>query len=194
MKKLFLATMMLLAGMTASAQHAVGGLTLQPQVGMTISTATKFDDAKMKVGLVAGAELEYQATDMLGIAAGLNYAMQGTAIEDEDDNMNLDYLNIPIRAKVYVAPGFSFNAGVQLGILTRAKFGDIDLKDYSKSVDFSIPLGASYEISNVVIDARYNLGLTKIADKDKAIKNGFDDVSDSKNSVIMLTVGYRFDL
>ncbi len=186
--------MMLLAGMTASAQHAVGGLTLQPQVGMTISTATKFDDAKMKVGLVAGAELEYQATDMLGIAAGLNYAMQGTAIEDEDDNMNLDYLNIPIRAKVYVAPGFSFNAGVQLGILTRAKFGDIDLKDYSKSVDFSIPLGASYEISNVVIDARYNLGLTKIADKDKAIKNGFDDVSDSKNSVIMLTVGYRFDL
>jgi hypothetical protein len=35
----------------------------------------------------------------------------------------------------------------------------------------------------VVIDAHYNLGLTKVG------KTG-----DSKNSVIMLTVGYRFDL
>jgi hypothetical protein len=40
-------------------------------------------------------------------------------------------------------------------------------------------LGLSYEISNFVIDARYNLGLTKIADH-----------FDGKNSVIMLTFGY----
>ena len=183
MKKLLLATAMVLVSLGASAQHAVGGFTLQPQVGMTLSTFTSSDDAKMKVGLVAGAELEYQATDMLGIAAAVNYAMQGSAIEDVDDNQNFDYLNIPIRAKVYLAPGFSLNGGVQFGFLTRAKCEDFDMKDASETFDFSIPLGASYEISNVVIDAHYNLGLTNVG------KEG-----NSKNSVIMLTVGYRFDL
>lgn len=175
---------MVLVSVGASAQHAVGGLTLQPQVGMTISTFTSKDNAKMKVGLVAGAELEYQATDMLGIAAGVQYAMQGSAVDGFDDNQNYDYLNIPIRAKVYVAPGFSINGGMQFGFLTRAKWDDADLKDQAESFDFSIPLGASYEISNVVIDAHYNLGLTKVPKKG----------GDSKNSVIMLTVGYRFDL
>lgn len=183
MKKILLAAAMVLVSLGASAQHAVGGLTLQPQVGMTISTFTSNDNAKMKVGLVAGAELEYQATDMLGIAAGVQYAMQGSAVDGFDDNQNYDYLNIPIRAKVYVAPGFSINGGMQFGFLTRAKWDELDLKDGSKSFDFSIPLGLSYEISNVVIDAHYNLGLTKV------VKTG-----DSKNSVIMLTVGYRFDL
>jgi hypothetical protein len=53
-------------------------------------------------------------------------------------------------------------------------------KDGLKKFDFSIPLGLSYEIEDFVIDARYNLGLGKV-----------DDVDGSKNSVIMLTVGYK---
>ena len=52
-----------------------------------------------------------------------------------------------------------------------------------KSFDFSIPVGLSYEYNNVVLDARYNWGLTKIADN-----------SDSKNSVFQITLGYKFDL
>lgn len=190
MKKLFIVAAMALVSMGASAQHTVGGFTLQPQVGMTLSTLTKADDNKMKVGIVAGAELEYQVTDMIGIAGGVNYAMQGSAFDDDfdDDNSNLDYLNIPLRAKVYVAPGFSLNAGVQFGFLMNAKHGDDDIKDYCETFDFSIPMGVSYEISNVVIDARYNLGLTQVNKKMEKV-----DVK-SKNSVFMLTVGYRFDL
>ena len=52
-----------------------------------------------------------------------------------------------------------------------------------KKFDLSIPLGLSYEFSDFVIDARYNLGLTKIAED-----------MDGKNSVIMLTVGYKISL
>ena len=86
MKKLFIVAAMALVSMGASAQHAVGGFTLQPQVGMTLSTLTKADDNKMKVGIVAGAELEYQVTDMIGIAGGVNYAMQGSAFDDDFDD------------------------------------------------------------------------------------------------------------
>ena len=110
MKKLFLMAAMALISLGASAQHAVGGLTLQPQVGLSLATVTKTDDTSLKAGLLAGAELEYQVTDMLGLAAGVNYSMQGTA-RDHTDNLNLDYVNIPLRAKIYVAPGFSINGG-----------------------------------------------------------------------------------
>lgn len=43
-------------------------------------------------------------------------------------------------------------------------------------------MGISYEFSNFIIDARYNLGLFKVAK---------DPAPSSKNSVIMLTLGYK---
>lgn len=55
--------------------------------------------------------------------------------------------------------------------------------DDFKSFDFSIPLGLSYEFSDFVIDARYNLGLTDLVDYAKG-----------KNSVIQFTVGYKIPL
>ena len=59
---------------------------------------------------------------------------------------------------------------------------DVSGTDGLKKFDFSIPLGLSYEISDFVIDARYNLGLTNIND---------NDLGKAKNGVIMLTVGYK---
>lgn len=49
--------------------------------------------------------------------------------------------------------------------------------------DVSIPVGVSYEFSNINIDARYNWGVIKIIDE-----------SSSKNSVFQITVGYKFAL
>ena len=54
-----------------------------------------------------------------------------------------------------------------------------------KTLDFSIPLGLSYEFSDFIIDARYNLGLTNIFDTSSV---------NVKNGVIMLTVGYKIPL
>lgn len=201
MKKLFFIAAMALTSLSASAQHQVGGVTLQPNLSMTLATVTDNDDNKMKVGIAAGAELEYQATEMLGLAGGVQYAMQGA--KNDNDKLNLDYLNIPLRAKVYVAPGFSINAGVQFGFLLNSKwdvleyFPGVKEKDILQTFDFSIPMGVSYEISNVVIDARYNLGVTDITkDFSKTLPDGSEIAVDSKarNSVFMLTVGYRFDL
>ncbi len=52
-----------------------------------------------------------------------------------------------------------------------------------KSFDFAISIGLSYEWNNIVFDARYNLGVTKMVDND-----------DTKNSVFQFTVGYKFKL
>jgi len=52
-------------------------------------------------------------------------------------------------------------------------------------VDLSIPLGVSYEFENVIIDARYLFGLSNIYKT---------DLVKSRNSVVQLSVGYRFQL
>lgn len=169
---------------------------VKPMVGGTLATVTKADEAKMKLGLVGGAELGYQLSDPFALTAGLLVAMQGTGVKNntffKDVKTTLTYLNVPILANYYVLPGLAIKAGIQPGFLLSAKhkgseFDGTKWDDFEESgteglkkVDLSIPLGLSYEFSDFVIDARYNFGLTDVA----------KDV-DGKNSVIMLTVGYK---
>ena len=178
MKKFLLLGAMLVCGMVAKAQFV-----LTPQVGATLATITDTDDSKMKVGLVAGANLEYPITEAFSLSGGLLYTMQGSAFKDADDKTKLDYLNIPILAQYQLMDGLKIKAGVQPGFLMSAKAGDVDIKDGCETFDLAIPVGLSYEISDFVIDARYNFGTSKIYKGDGGSK--------SKNSVIMVTLGYK---
>ena len=118
--------------------------------------------------------------------------MQGAKekVEGVDCTMKLDYLNVPILANVYVAPGLAVKLGIQPGFKLSAKAkaevsgasAETDLDDI-KGFDLAIPVGVSYQYQNIVLDARYNWGVTKI----------MDDV-DSKNSVFQITLGYKFAL
>ena len=129
---------------------------------------------------------------MIGVSAGLIYSMQGAkeTVEGVDCTMKLDYLNVPILANVYVAPGLAVKLGIQPGFKLSAKAkaetsgasAEVDLDDI-KGFDLAIPVGLSYQYQNIVLDARYNWGVTKI----------MDDV-DSKNSVFQITLGYKFSL
>ena len=113
--------------------------------------------------------------------------------------MKLDnyYTAIPITVNYYLIEGLAIKAGIQpaLRVKTRFKMGSekLDLDDYldllftNKEVtlnkfDLSIPVGLSYEYNRVTLDARYNLGLTKLY-------SGIDD--SSRNSVITVTLGYK---
>lgn len=204
MKKLFVIAAMMVAAVAANAQ-----ITLKPMVGLTLATITDVDDNSFRPGLVAGAEAEYLINDMFGVSGGLLVSMQGTNYDDvtvtingvtsgwKDYSTTLTYLNIPVLANVHVAKGLAIKAGVQPGILLAAKTKqtiinnnqesdwDESSTDGLKKLDISIPIGASYEFNDFVIDARYNFGLTKI--------NEYGSNS-SKNSVIMVTLGYKFGL
>lgn len=191
MKKLLVMAAVMLASVGAYAQHAVGSFTLQPKVGMNIANLTDADDADARIGFVGGLETEYQATDIFSLSAGVLYSMRGCKYDNDKvkTTSKLDYINIPIMANVYVAKGLAVKLGVQPAFNVNSEVkvsggkystsADVD----AKSFDFSIPVGISYEYSNVVLDARYNWGLTKVADG-----------SDSKNSVFQITLGYKFDL
>ena len=192
MKKMFLTAAMMLASVVTFAQNAVGQITIQPKVGLNIANVTDADDADARIGLAAGAEFEYGVTDMIGVSAGLVYSMQGYKFSEGnvDTTVKLDYLNVPILANVYVAPGLAVKLGIQPGFKLSAKAkaevsgasAETDLDDI-KGFDLAIPVGVSYQYQNIVLDARYNWGVTKV----------FDDV-DSKNSVFQITLGYKFAL
>ena len=193
MKKLFLAVVAMMVSATTFAQNEVGQLTIQPKVGVNIANITDADDADPRIGLAAGAEFEYGLTDNIGLSAGVLYSMQGvkTTIIDDDCTWKLDFLNVPILANFYVAKGFAVKLGVQPGfkLSSKAKFKgsggskEVEVEDGVKSVDLSIPVGLSYQYQNIVLDARYNWGVTKIVDD-----------ADSKHSVFQITVGYKFSL
>ena len=192
MKKLFLAVVAMMVSAATFAQNEVGQLTIQPKVGVNIANITDADDADPRIGLAAGAEFEYGLTDNIGLSAGVLYSMQGAkATEDGADcTLKLDYLNVPILANFYVAKGFAVKLGVQPGFKLSSKAKakgsgaskEVDV-DGIKSVDLSIPVGVSYQYQNIVFDARYNWGVTKIVDD-----------ADSKHSVFQITVGYKFSL
>lgn len=185
MKKLMMIAAMMLMSVGAFAQ---GEMFVKPMVGGTLATWTgDVSDVKMKFGLVAGAEFGYNLSEQFGLTAGLLYTMQGAKYEHADKGHNVDYLNIPVMANYYIIPGLAIKAGVQPGFLMSAKHDGHDIKDGFKSIDLAIPFGLSYEISDFVIDARYNLGISNIVDDN----HGDDKV---RNSVIMLTVGYKIPL
>ena len=191
MKKVMILAVMMVASLTASAQWSV-----TPKVGINLANITNADDASMRFGLVAGADLTYRVSQPFAISVGAFYSMQGAKENVKIDGVkveekaNLDYINLPILANVYVVPGLAIKAGIQPGFNVKHKYKvesqgysyEGDIEDFN-SFDLSIPFGLSYEISDFVIDARYNLGLTKLIDEEK-----------SKNSVFQFTVGYKIPL
>lgn len=194
MKKVLVVAVLMFSSVATFAQHAVGSFNLQPKVGVSIANLTDNNSSDARVGLVDGVEGEYQASDIFSVSAGVLYSMQGAKYDafGAKSTEKLDYINVPIMANVYVVKGLAVKLGVQPGFKVNDKLdlrmpvlggALVDLK--AKSVDFSIPVGISYEYNNFQVDARYNWGLTKVFDVDKL---------DQKNSVFQITLGYKFDL
>ena len=199
MKKILVVAALMLSSVSTFAQHAVGSFNLQPKVGVSIANLTDIKGTDPRVGVVAGVEGEYQASDIISVSAGVLYSMQGSKYEKELGKLKskstnkLDYINVPIMANVYVTKGLAVKLGVQPGfnvsssnkqeVNTFAGSGSSTFDVKAKSVDFSIPVGLSYEYNNFQLDARYNWGLTKAFENGKA-----------KNSVFQITLGYKFDL
>lgn len=192
MKKLFMIAAMMVATLSANAQNEVGQWSIKPMVGANFATMTKTTDSKMRVGVTAGAEFAVGAAENFEISFGALYSMQGVKGKTDgiEQTYKFDYINIPVLANYYVAPGFAIKAGVQPGFNVKKKAkveaagvsADVTVDDV-KGFALSVPVGLSYEFSNFVIDARYNWGLTK------AIKD-----FDSKHSYFTVTLGYKLPL
>lgn len=98
MKKLLFIALVALSSIGAFAQSRTGSTTIQPKIGLNVSSVGDLD---WKAGFVFGAEIQHQFTSKMGLAGGLLYSFQGG--KDDDYSWNPGYLNIPITLNYYVA-------------------------------------------------------------------------------------------
>jgi hypothetical protein len=121
----------------------------------------------------------------LAIQPELIYSVQGSDVSTATSSQALElaYVNIPILLKFYLVGGLNLQAGPQFGFLASASQGGTDIKNMVKGMDTSVALGAGFDISKFVIDARYNLGLSEINDAAGSTA--------AKNQVFQLSVGFK---
>lgn len=166
----------------------------------------------LKTGFHLGMVAEIPVTDKFAFQPEVLYSTQGAKLEEKstyfgiignfDVKSKLDYINVPLMAKYYIAQGLSLQAGPQIGFLVSAKLEsentlgtetekiDEDIKKRFKSIDFGLNFGLGYQLDmGVFFDARYNLGLSDI--NDIKFEEG-DKEFKIKNNVIQLSVGYKF--
>ena len=216
MKKMMMIAAMMVATLSANAQRSIlepGQFGLQPKVGLNLSTING-KDLKYKAGVGAGLEAQYQVNNWFGLTAAVMYEMEGAAAKItntenalglEKLRVNLEYLNIPVMARFYVAKGLSLGVGLQPGFLTKAKAkaegqgfnldNEGDMKDLCNKFCLAVPLSISYELPfGLTFDARYTMGLNDTCKENKSGQTGhsWNTRYDGKNSVIQLTVGYKF--
>ena len=208
-KYLVMVAVAVMTALSANAQSVFepGSFTLQPKVGVGLSKITD-DDAKFKFGLGAGVEGQYQIKSWLGISAGVMYQQMGTKVKDidgidmSDYKLNLEYINVPVMARFYVAKGLSLNLGLQAGFLAKAKAkngsAEADVKDDVEKFEFSAPMSIAYELPmGLTFEATCNYGITDVAkDYDHGSKksSNYSKIMDDKNLLFQITVGYRFPL
>ena len=205
MKKLIVLISLLVMAVTAySQQLRPGSVTITPKMGINASSYFGDDNegCDYKAGLTLGAEGEYYIKNWLGISAGLMYSQQGSSLDYSNiDGLKIctEYINVPVLCNFHLGKCFSLKAGLQPGVnlSAKAKAGGVsaDLSGFggdAKTFDIAMPIGMSFAFNNLVIDARYALGLNT------AFKGKIDDDNlnnaDLYNSVFALTLGYRFRL
>ena len=206
MKKKILSMVVLLAtSLCTFAQNGVGDWSFMPKAGLNLATMTNDDDAKIRPALTIGGEFGYVASPKVALSFGAMYSQQGCKgnVQGIDATIKMDYINVPIIAACRVTNNLSVKVGLQPGFLINDKVkvsangasAEVGLKESYEAagmdvtinkVDFSIPIGISYDFSNVQLDLRYNAGLTNIL----SITGG----EGTKNSVFQFTIGYKFGL
>ncbi len=205
----------LLLSIGAFAQESGRVWSIGPEIGAAFSNHGKdADDSDYKSGLVAGGFVTYSIRDTYAFTGKVLFNQKGSKWEDGDVKERLNYIEIPVLARVFfnregtIRPNVFF--GPSFGFLTGAqvKLGDNDYeniedindyplfdgaesyKDVYNTFDFgvSLGLGLSIRVANemyFIIDTRYTYGLSEI------YKNA-DGSSNNQNATV--TAGLSFGI
>lgn len=192
MKKVFLMLAAALISMSAMAQVQFGA-----KVGFDMTNFWGENvQHGMKPGYQVGVLMEAKLANHFAIAPEVVFAAQGGQYEilKVDHTFNTNYINVPVMLKFYASPNFSIDFGPQVGFNVYSKHSiednAIDFKNDTKTVDFGLGLGATYNITeNAFVQARYTMGLTKAVEGLEAIVY---DVDGGKNGNIQVAFGWKF--
>lgn len=191
--------LMLAAAQQAYSQAEVAlGIKAGPNFSTIDTEASAGTNYKNRAGFHGGAFLLIKAAKF-GVQPEIIFSQQGSKVEinSKDLESNFSYMNIPIILKLYTVAGINIQAGPQFGFVMNGEapvqqtLGGAatveDVKDRMKKSDFTVALGLGWDLPfGLTLDARYNLGLTKIYDDAPP-----QQTSDAKNQVFQFSLGYK---
>ncbi|MBW2961224.1 porin family protein [Mesonia aestuariivivens] len=203
MKKVILSSLLgLFAIIGANAQSDSELVQIGVKGGVNFSTFTGDDlggDPDSRTSFNAGFVAEIPFSERFSIQPEVLYSGQGFDVKqsdqdnflDNDENIEyqLDYIQIPVLAKIYLFKGLNVQAGPQIGFKINEEIdfqpnddaGDVDF-DEAEDIDISLAAGIEYKFdSGFFIQGRYNYGFTEL------IKD-----YDVHNSVWQAGVGFMF--
>ena len=163
-----------------------------------------------KIWVEAGVDYAFQGANLKSIEATVINVSDGSLFASKKANIKNGWLktqqfNIPLWVK-YDISGFRPKVGVNLGFLSKAKTnleieGALPEENIiinksltpDKKFDFGLGFGAEYNLPmGLFFDATFNLGLTKLSNKEKNDDGTYSEGGKFKNRVIQIGVGYKF--
>ena len=164
-------------------------------------------------GFYIGGLVELPISNVLSIQPELIFSRQGVdlrqglknlSIRTDTSEIRLDYLNIPVMAKVNLGPIF-LEGGVQFGFLVskpkvNSYYSNVYLrnlldKDSYNSFDFGVGAGLGVKLNQrFFVETRYTYSLTNVFDpNDRHFKSSLiSDGDNFKNSVFSIGLGMKF--
>jgi len=162
------------------------------------------DDLDSRTGIHAGLVLEFSfPLTPVGIESGIYYSQKGA--QTSEDNITatwkLDYIEVPVLAKISVGPPGPFsphivagpyaayNINSELDVSAGSESVTEDFSEFTSDIDFGGVIGVGADLSlgvtKLTIQARYSRGLIDVND------NGFEDEGEN-NSVFSISAGIMF--
>lgn len=173
----------LLVAFAGIATMQAQGINFGIKAGANFSDFTGDVDTESITNFHAGAVVELNLVPTFSIQAEGLFSSQGATYKDTAldvaEDLNLDYISVPVMAKYYILPKkLSLMAGPQFSFLVNEAKESFE----SKSFDMAAAGGVELKIiAGLFAQARYTIGFTDV----------YDNV-DAKNAVFQLSVGYFF--
>ncbi len=167
---------------------------------------TEGQDVKTRVGIAAGGFVNLAVTPRVSIEPELLYVQKGAKTDDGNVTVKIRiaYLEIPVLLKVsvptkgssnisphfYAGPALGFKAGCNAKAKDNSSSTSISVDcdqppfdTHFKSTDFNLVFGGGVNVGRAIVDARYDLGLSKIGDP---------SAPDVKTRTFYLLAGWTF--
>ncbi len=148
-------------------------------------------DFKTRTGIHAGIFFGGNRSGPIGIQTELNWIRKNSATEAPDQNIRIDYLQIPVLLRINIgtdsANGFAVYGigGPAIDIKIADEIEGVTLDNGFEGADNSLVFGGGVEITRIIIEGRYAKGFRRINDN-------FRDFADIKSQTFTLLFGVRF--
>ena len=176
---------------SAQVQFSVG-LKAGPNFSKLNVEQSPAENFKNRAGFHGGAFMLVKISKV-GIQPEVLFSKQGSKFTLDGNKLssNFDYINVPIMIKLYTVAGINLQLGPQIGFLANAGGDAIsgatsieNTKSLYKKSDLSAAFGVGWDLPfGLMVEGRYNLGLSKIQDN--------PDLDATKNQVIQVSLGYK---